>query len=233
MPRGAQQSVPMLTSLRRDRLVKKLRIGSIVVLLLVFCLLSGGCAPSPTVTRVPPLPVPTDTRPVQGPKEPPATARPTLTSPAAKPTNTVGSPVPPEAGAPAFGFTLKDLQGQSLSLRDLRGKKVMLNFWATWCGPCRIEIPSMVKLYDEFHSRGFEILAVNLREDSAKVAQFVKQSDMRFPILLDKGGIVATNYFVRGIPTSVFVDDEGIIQNVHVGTMSESVMRAYIVELLD
>ncbi len=109
----------------------------------------------------------------------------------------------------------------------------MLNFWATWCGPCRIEIPSMVKLYDEFHSRGFEILAVNLREDTAKVSQFAREYDIRFPILLDQGGVVSSNYFVHGIPTSVFVDDAGVIQNVHVGTLSESAMRKYVTDLVD
>jgi peroxiredoxin len=91
----------------------------------------------------------------------------------------------------------------------------------------------MVKLYDEFRLRGFEVLAVNLREDPTKVAQFVKRFDMRFPVLLDRGGIVSMNYFVRGIPTSVFVDEKGVIQYVHVGTMSESVMREYVVGLLE
>jgi len=175
--------------------------------------------------------VPTDTRPVQGPKEPPATAQATRT-PAAQPTK-ASRPVPPQAGASAYDFTLKDLAGQSVSLSGLRGKKVMLNFWATWCGPCRIEIPSMVKLYDEFHSRGFEILAVNLREDTAKVSQFAREYDIRFPILLDQGGVVSSNYFVHGIPTSVFVDDAGVIQNVHVGTLSESAMRKYVTDLVD
>lgn len=216
--------------------MRKLCIGSCIVLLLILCLTFGGCAPYPTATLVPtqvlPSPVPTQTRPVQGPKEPPATAQATHT-PLAQPTSKTSRPVPPEAGAPAYDFTLKDLAGQSVSLGDLRGKKVMLNFWATWCGPCRVEIPSMVKLYDEFHSRGFEILAVNLREDSAKVSQFAREYDMRFPILLDKGGVVSSNYFVHGIPTSVFIDDAGTIQNVHVGTLSESAMRKYVVDLVD
>ena len=208
-----------------------------LLLFVAFLLLCEGCAPSSSApTPAPEIisPAPTPTQLVFGPKEPPATARPTLTpSLIAKPTNTASKPVPPKAGAPAFEFTLKDLQGRSVSLSDFRGKKVMLNFWATWCGPCRVEIPSMVKLYDEFHDQGLEIVAVNLREDAAKVEQFVRQYDMRFVVLLDKGGVVGANYFVRGIPTSIFVDDEGIIQNVHVGTLSESAMREYIVALLE
>lgn len=197
----------------------------IVTLLATLIAFLGGCAPSPTATSVPARvsasPTPTLMRPMQGPQQ--ATPQPTNTKP----------PVPPKAGAEALEFRLKDLQGREVSLGSLRGKKVMVNFWATWCGPCQTEIPSMVKLYDEFRLRGFEVLAVNLREDPTKVAQFVKRFDMRFPVLLDRGGIVSMNYFVRGIPTSVFVDEKGVIQYVHVGTMSESVMREYVVGLLE
>jgi thiol-disulfide isomerase/thioredoxin len=124
------------------------------------------------------------------------------------------------------------MQGKVVSLSDYRGKKVMLNFWATWCGPCRVEIPNMIKLYDELSAKGFVILAVNLREDRDQVAGFVEQNKMRFPILLDSDGSVGAAYFVRGIPTSVFINDQGIIQAVQVGTLTDAALRQYVGKLM-
>ncbi len=152
---------------------------------------------------------------------------------AAQPQATIIRPKPPAAGQTALDFSLKDLQGNTVSLSDYRGKKVMLNFWATWCGPCRAEIPHMVKLYDEIRDQGFEILAVNLRDDVSKITPFVEQFDMRFPVLLDTTGLVGAAYYVRGIPTSVFLDEEGVIQAVHTGTLSDAMLRAYVDKLME
>jgi peroxiredoxin len=112
----------------------------------------------------------------------------------------------------AYDFELPDLVGAPVALRDFRGKRVLLNFWATWCGPCRYEIPHMVELYDEIYDQGFEIVAVNLGEDTNRVAAFVRRFDMRFPVLLDRRLQVASAYHVRGIPTSIFLDEQGIIR---------------------
>jgi thiol-disulfide isomerase/thioredoxin len=144
----------------------------------------------------------------------------------------VERPKQPQAGAEAYDFELTDLQGNTVSLSDFRGKKVLLNFWATWCGPCRAEIPHMTRLYGELRDEDFEIVAVNLREDAAKVATFAEQFDMTFPVLLDPTGRVGSAYYVRGIPTSIFLDEQGVIQTVHVGTLTDEMLRAYVDQLM-
>jgi thiol-disulfide isomerase/thioredoxin len=174
--------------------------------------------PSPTPRTVATLaPQPTSTSaPTQAPTSAPAQAR----------------PEPPKVGAVAYDFVLKDLSGQEVALSSFRGRKVMLNFWATWCGPCRYEIPFMVKLYGEMQGQDFEVLAVNLREDAAKVSAFVKENEMAFPVLLDPAAKVGGAYFVRGIPTSVFIDEQGIITAVHVGALTDELLREYVSALM-
>jgi peroxiredoxin len=144
-----------------------------------------------------------------------------------------GRPVPPKVGNVAWDFTLSTLEREGIKLSDLRGKKVMLNFWATWCGPCRLEIPAMVKLYEEMRGQDFEILAINLREDRQKVQSFADELNMTFPVLLDQSGKVSQAYYVRGIPTTVFIDEEGIIQIVHVGTLSDKILRDYVKRMME
>ena len=159
-------------------------------------------------------------------------AAPPAAAPAAPTARAPGRPAPPRIGAQAYSFALNDLQGNPVLLSDFRGKSVMINFWATWCGPCRAEIPAMVELYDERRDQGFEILAVNVAENPANVAGFVERFDMRFPVLLDRTGKVAVAYRVRGMPTSIFVDEQGIIQATVVGALSKPAMRRYVDELM-
>jgi len=109
----------------------------------------------------------------------------------------------------------------------------MLNFWATWCAPCRAEIPHMVKLYEERRDEGFEIVAVNLREGPERVGPFVERLQMEFPVLLDSSGKVGKAYSVRGIPTSIFLDENGVIQAVHVGTLTDESLHKYVAALID
>jgi peroxiredoxin len=200
--------------------------------ILVLALTLGGCVPQTAPTSAPKAagqPQPATAAPaISGPLP----AAPTATAGAA-PAAKKGNPVPPKVGDVAFDFTLRNLQGKAVSLSDYRGKKVMLNFWATWCGPCRVELPGMIKLYDELSGKGFVILAVNLREDHDQVAGFVEQNKMRFPVLLDSEGSVGTAYFVRGIPTTVFINDQGIIQAVQMGTLTDAAMRQYVAKLME
>ncbi len=151
--------------------------------------------------------------------------------PAPKPAE-VQRPVVPEAGLVAYDFTLETLDGEKITLSDLRGKPVMLNFWATWCAPCRFEIPYMIAAYEEYQDDGLQVLAVNLREEAGAVRRYAERAGMNFTIALDSQGEIGAAYFVRAIPTSLFIDQEGVIQAVHRGTLSEEALRGYLATLL-
>jgi peroxiredoxin len=90
----------------------------------------------------------------------------------------------------------------------------------------------MIELYDEKHDQGFEIVAVNLRENPDRVEDFVQKLAMPFPVLLDRKGRIGAAYYVRGIPTSIFIDEEGVIRQVHVGTLTESTLQRYVDALM-
>ncbi|WP_263410479.1 TlpA disulfide reductase family protein [Terriglobus tenax] len=106
------------------------------------------------------------------------------------------------------GFNLKDLGGKKVTLSQLRGKIILLNFWATWCPPCRKEMPDLQAIYDHFKSQGLVILSVS-DEDSMKVAQYIGGAGFSYPILLDPGHKVATQYSVNGIPQTFVFNREG------------------------
>ena len=115
-------------------------------------------------------------------------------------------------------FELQDLSEETRSLSDFRGKVVFLNFWATWCGPCRFEMPSMERLYQRFKDAGLEIVAVNLQEDRSSVQRFVDEYDLSFTVLLDTTGRVGATYGARSIPTTYIVDREGFVLAGTIGT---------------
>jgi len=123
----------------------------------------------------------------------------------------------PQIGKMAPSFEIPDIEGQPVSLSDFRGKPVLLNFWATWCGACRLEMPYIQEVYDEWSERGLVILAVNIGESPSQVEEFMQVHNFAFPLLLDMAGDVAMQYNVRGIPTTYFIDDTGIIQDVKIG----------------
>ncbi|MCL2722079.1 MAG: TlpA family protein disulfide reductase [Treponema sp.] len=108
-------------------------------------------------------------------------------------------------------FTLPLLGGDDITLSDFKGKVVILNFWATWCPPCREEMPSMEVLYRLFKNEGLEMLAVNLGEADRIVQQFIQDNGYTFPIPMDRGNRVGTIYGVSAIPTSFIIDREGMI----------------------
>jgi thiol-disulfide isomerase/thioredoxin len=124
----------------------------------------------------------------------------------------------PKEDLQAIDFTLEDLSSRETSLSSFGGKVVFLNFWATWCGPCRAEIPSMERLYAELKDREFIILAVNSQEPPDQVSAFVRESGMSFPVLLDSAGRVGATYGVRAIPTTYLIDPQGAIRGRMVGT---------------
>jgi thiol-disulfide isomerase/thioredoxin len=124
----------------------------------------------------------------------------------------------PAAAAPkptpqikAINFTLPGLDGKPRALSDYKGKVVFLNFWASWCPPCRAEMPSMQKLSRSWDKKKFVMLAVNLRETKEAVGSFARQNGYTFPVLLDETGRIASQYQVSGIPTTIIIDGKGNI----------------------
>jgi peroxiredoxin len=111
--------------------------------------------------------------------------------------------------APAFALPATD--GKSVALAELRGHVVLLNFWATWCAPCREEMPSMERLYQAFKDRRLAVLAVNLQESPKQVARFMRDFRLTFPALLDADLAVAGRYQVRGLPATFLIDRQGRI----------------------
>ncbi len=115
---------------------------------------------------------------------------------------------------PAPGFTLEDMDEEKHSFKDLRGKVVLLNFWATWCPPCRREMPSMERLYQKFNGENFTVIAINQMEDGDHVFAYTGQLDVdpTFTILFDKDSKVSNNYQVSGLPTTYLIDKQGNIR---------------------
>jgi peroxiredoxin len=124
---------------------------------------------------------------------------------------------PPEA-LEAPDFTLPDVDGRPVRLRDLRGKLVFLNFWATWCPPCRLEMPGMERLYQIFKQTAFAMLAVSIdRQGVEAVKPFMEELHLTFPALLDPQSEVARQYGLRGLPTTYLIDPEGRLIGAAVG----------------
>jgi len=106
-------------------------------------------------------------------------------------------------------FTLETPDGEERSLESFRGRLVLLNFWASWCGPCGVEKPSMVNLYSKLKDEGLTIIGINLQENASTAKSFMDKHDITYPVLLDKSGNVAGKYGVRGIPTTYIIDQSG------------------------
>lgn len=122
-----------------------------------------------------------------------------------------------EIGMLALDFTLLDRNGQPVSLGSLIGKPVLLNFWATWCPPCRHEMPFFQEIHEEWANKGLVVLAINVGEDSSTVSDFIQENNYSFTVLLDTDQKVAVEYGIRYFPTTFFIDKDGIIQNIKVG----------------
>ena len=113
--------------------------------------------------------------------------------------------------APPVDFNLLDLNGNKIVLSGLKGKIVFLNFWATWCSPCREEMPSMQKLYARFKGKDFAMVAISLNEPASAVKKFFKEYNLTFTALVDAGGELMAPYGIRGIPNTYIIDRDGTI----------------------
>ncbi len=140
----------------------------------------------------------------------------------------------PRPGFVAPDFTLETLDGEAITLSDLRGKGVVINFWAGWCLPCRTEMPALERTWNALGDDGLVILAVNLQESPNRVGAFVEQFGLTFPILLDRDGSVFEQYQVQLYPTTFFINREGVIQDVIFGgPMAETLIASKAAELLE
>jgi cytochrome c biogenesis protein CcmG, thiol:disulfide interchange protein DsbE len=126
-------------------------------------------------------------------------------------------------------FVLQALDGSSVQLSDLRGRPLLINFWATWCTSCRSEMPELITAYEANQKTGLVMLAVNLREANDRVRPFVDEYGMPFPVLLDKRGEVARTWRIggpnQGLPSSYFIDRDGVVRKVVFGAMSAKVIN--------
>lgn len=140
-----------------------------------------------------------------------------------------GSGPAPRIGSEAPDFSLKDVDGKEIKLSALRGRPVMLNFWATWCPPCRSEIPAIVELYKSTHKVGaYEILGIATQSDSQTIKAFAQEFSMTFPIVQDVDSRTTSLYHVLPIPTTFFIDKEGIIRDMHIGIVDRPKMEKWL-----
>ena len=138
-------------------------------------------------------------------------------------------------GDTAPAFTLKALDGNAVSLSDFKGHPIVINFWASWCRPCRDEMPVMVEAYRAHKDSGLIILAVNGRDQETSmrpVRRFVAEFQMSFPVLLDEHGDLRKRYALRGLPTSVFIGADGLVRGLIIGPFTPATFETHLNEIL-
>jgi len=126
----------------------------------------------------------------------------------------------PEIGSLAPDFQLQTLDGQTFSLSSVRGKPVLLNFWATWCGPCRFEMPFLQEIYEDYSDEELVLITVDIGESKSDVERFLQREGLSLPTLLDSEAKVARQYKTAAIPTTFFIDKDGIIRGKQIGAFS-------------
>jgi peroxiredoxin len=136
------------------------------------------------------------------------------------------TPIPP--GKPAPVFALEGLDGKVHRLEEYRGKQIVLNFWATWCIPCRLEMPLLDATYRRLAGSGLVVIGINFGEDHTAVQQYVEELKLSFPILVDEAGVAARAYGVVGLPTTFFVDPAGILRDRVVGPLTAESLQGYL-----
>ena len=138
----------------------------------------------------------------------------------------------PVIGRLAPGFTLVDLGGNQVTLSDFRGQTVCINFWATWCPPCRAEMPEIEAVHQEYKDKGVVVIGVDIMEAESDVRQFVERGGYSWTFVLDTIGAVANDYKITKLPTSFFIDREGIVRAMKIGAMTQRAMEVKLAEAM-
>ena len=133
---------------------------------------------------------------------------------------------PPTVGKEISNFSLVDLDGKKISLVDFSGKPIIINFWATWCPPCKNEIP-LLQEFSKVYQESAAMIGINVMESNTVVKEFVKMNEITFPILLDSDGRIQETYRIIGLPTTYFVDENKILRAQHIGALDEILINGY------
>jgi len=137
-----------------------------------------------------------------------------------------------QIGLPAPNFNLLSPTGESITLSDYEGQVVLVNMWATWCPPCKAELPDINAFYEVHKDEGFTVLAINIQEDEGTVDAFIQAKGFHFPVLLDIRGEVMNLYQAPGLPTTYIIDRNGVIQHIQTGAITKQQLEAIIEPLL-
>ena len=203
--------------------MRLIRIILVITVVSAVLTVLAGCSSTPAESPIP------EAAQLQGPgpsspKEQGIVDTPDTSEPEVSPEAEVESEleVGPQIGKYAPDFMFKNPEGEDISLSDFRGKSVVLNFWATWCGPCKIEMPLIQELANDAATTdiGLILMTVNGGESVDAVAKFMIENGFSFPVLLDTQRGISRVYNVRGIPTTFFIDRDGVIRDIKVGTFT-------------
>jgi thiol-disulfide isomerase/thioredoxin len=145
--------------------------------------------------------------------------------------NPTGEDPAAQEGRAAPGFLLRNLAGATVALEEFRGRYVLLNFWATWCPPCRAETPDLQAFHEAYAGKGWAVVGVNQQEEADEAEGFLARFEVTYPQLLDSDGEVSVGYRVgRGLPVTFLIDPAGVIQRVHLGRLSAGQLEALRLE---
>ena len=137
-----------------------------------------------------------------------------------------------QVGTPAPDFSLMDLKGNAVTLKQFKGKVVFLDFWAPWCDPCREEIPALDALYKKYRNDGLEVIGIDIDDSEKLAAEFLQKIPVAFTILIDKRGISRRAYNFRMLPTAFIIGRDGVIRNVHMG-FGKEFLQMYETEIAE